>query len=180
MSSVIDTLAVAFTADVGQLAARLSEIDGILRGVGTASQIADAGLRSIAGALDFSMGSLKAGAYAAGASVGTRFAEGLRSRKGAVDGAVKFLTASALSALNRLLGSGTSATSGSGTGASSSVSTARFDEGTLAGGMSALSGERAVQNITIPISVDGIKLGEACVKGLNRVSKQTGRGMIEI
>lgn len=180
MSSVIDTLAVAFTADVGPLAARLSEIDGMLRGVGAVSQIADASLRSMAGALDFSMGSLKAGAYAAGAAVGTRFAEGLRSRKGAVDGAVKYLTASALSALNRLLGSGTSATADAGTGTTSSVTATRFDEGTLAGGTGARAGESAVSSITIPISVDGIKLGEACVKGLSRVSKLTGRGVIEI
>jgi hypothetical protein len=180
MGSVIDTLAVAFTADVGPLAARLSEIDGMLRGVGTFSQTADASLRSMAGALDFSMGSLKAGAYAAGAAVGTRFAEGLRGRRGAVDAAVKYLTASALAALNRLLGSGTPTTGGMGTGATATVAASRFDEKTLAGGTGALSGENAVNNITIPISVDGIKLGEACVKGLSRVSKLTGRGIIEL
>lgn len=181
MSGVIDTLAVVFTAELGPLAQQISEMDGMLRGVGAASRAADASLRSMAGALDFSMGALRSGAHSAGAAVGARFAEGLRSKKGAVDSAVKYLTSSALAALNRLLGGGKGAGAGAGTGASPApvAAVARLDEGALAGG-SGGPAEAKISSITIPINLDGVKLGEACIKGLSQVSKLTGRGMIEL
>ena len=42
--------------------------------------------------------------------------------------------------------------------------------------------ERALGGVqlTIPINVDGVKLGEAAIRGINQVTKNTGRHLLDI
>ena len=42
--------------------------------------------------------------------------------------------------------------------------------------------ERALGNLTVvaPIQVDGVRLGEAAISGINAVRRATGRQMLEI
>ena len=42
--------------------------------------------------------------------------------------------------------------------------------------------ERALENVnlTIPIHVDGMKLGEASIRGINAVTRSTGRLMLNL
>lgn len=58
---------------------------------------------------------------------------------------------------------------------------AAMDAGGLAGMMrSAVSDALGGTSIVIPLQVDGMKLGEASIQGINRVTRSTGRIMLEI
>ena len=175
MAQTIDTLEVVFSANRAPLSGCLMQINAQLMSVKTASDIAESSLKSMANALDFGMVALKKDAYSAGQAVGTAFARGLRSKRGAVDAAVKYLTSAALAALRRLLNMG----AGSGAQGTGAASMEKFDTADL---KQEKSGDNAagVMDITIPINVDGIKLGEACVRGLSSAARITGRSVLNI
>lgn len=44
----------------------------------------------------------------------------------------------------------------------------------------AVQGAMGDMNITVPLTVDGIKLGEAAIRGINRVTRSAGRVMLEL
>lgn len=171
MAQAIDTLEVIFSADTAPLSACLNQINMQLLSVSGASLIADNSLRSMASALDFGMESLKKQAFNAGAAVGTSFASGLRSKKGAVDSAVKYLTAAALAALNRLLSAKpTALPTPSGAGA------LNLPDAPYAENIKNAAAQRVI-DITVPINVDGIRLGEACIRGVREAAAMSGRAV---
>ena len=169
MSSVIDTLQVVFTAETGALAARLNQINSQLVSLRSVSGAAGASLKALAGALDFGLEGLTGGAYSAGATVGA----GLSSKRGAVSRAAGYISTAAISALGGAYHSGSRASAGAqATGFSSSV---------MSGVSGAVSGAvTQLKEITIPINVDGMKLGEACIKALGKVAGMTGRATLSI
>ena len=173
MSSVIDTLQVVFTAETGALAARLNQINSQLVSLRSVSGAASASLKALAGALDFGLEGLTGGAYSAGAAVGAAFAAGLSSKRGAVSRAAGYISSAAISALGGAYYSGSKASAGAqATGFPSSV---------MSGVSGAVSGAvTQLKEITIPINVDGMKLGEACIKALGKVAGMTGRATLSI
>lgn len=173
MAQAIDTLEVIFTANLLPLTGSLERISGQLMGVKGATDIADMSLRNMAGALDFGMEGLKRGANSAGQAVGNAFARGLRSKKGQVDQAVRYLTQSALEALRRLLNTGAPAA----LDVPRSAQMEKFDRASMEW---AGNGAGQAMDITIPINVDGIRLGEACVRGINALGRMTGRSVINM
>ncbi|MGI6239179.1 MAG: hypothetical protein ACOYI5_06085 [Christensenellales bacterium] len=175
MGSVIDTLEVVFKADIAPLASRLSEIDARLHAIGAASGQASAGLQALGRSLDFSMAQLNSSAYAAGAAVGDAFARGLKSKKGAVDSAAAYLTSAALATLNKLTGAKTQTSAQTGITKPSGATVTGFTASAISGGADAAAS--AASHVTIPFNVDGVKLGEAVIRGMNTVSRMTG--MIE-
>lgn len=176
MAQAIDTLEVIFTANMAPLTACLGQISAQLAGVSGASDIADAGLRNMAASLDFGMAALKRSAGSAGQAVGAAFANGIRSKKGAVDQAVKYLTQAAMDALRTLIAPG----AGADDAATVPGSTAqRFDAASMEKAAAA-GGSGEVIDVTVPINVDGIRLGEACIRGINTVSRISGRAHLKI
>lgn len=173
MSNVIDTLQVVFTAETGALYAGLNRINSQLVSLSSVSGAANASLRELAGALDFGLSGLTGGAYSAGAAVGAAFAAGLISKRGAVSQAAGYISSSAISALGGAYSSGKATSTGSQvTGFSSSVMSGVA--GTITGAASQL------KEVVIPINVDGVKLGEACIKALSKVAGMTGRATLSI
>jgi hypothetical protein len=175
MAQTIDTLEVVFSADLAPLSSCLMQINAQLMSVKTAGDIADASLKNMAGALDFGMAALKKDANSAGQAVGMAFSKGLRSKRSAVDAAVQYLTAAALAALRRLLNMG----AGAGAQDAGAASMEKFADSDLKKDSGA-DGGTGVMDITIPINVDGIKLGEACVRGLSSATRLTGRSVLNI
>lgn len=175
MAQTIDSLEVVFAADMMPLSSCLDRINIQLMSVNGASDIADASLRNMAGALDFGMSGLRRDARNAGQAVGDAFAKGLRSKKGEVDAAVKYLTAAALEALRRLMNMG----SGAGVNEVGSVGIEKFDAEVMRreNGEAEAAGK---MDITIPLNVDGIKLGEACMRGIGSMARMTGRAILNI
>lgn len=173
MSSVTDTLQVVFTAETGALAARLSQINSQLVSLGNVSGAANASLRALAGALDFGLDGLTGRAYSAGAAVGAAFAAGLSSKRGAVSRAAAYITPSAISSLGGAYGAGRAGLKGAhATGFSSAVMSGV--SGAITGGVAQM------KEVVIPINVDGVKLGEACIKALGKVAGMTGRATLSI
>ncbi len=171
MSSVIDTLKVVFTAETGALAASLNQISSQLVSLRSVSGAASASLRSLAGALDFGLEGLTDGAYSAGAAVGAAFAAGLSSKRGAVSQAAGYISSSAISALGSAYPSGRYAYAGS--------QITGFSSALMGGAASAVTGAVSqLKEVTIPINVDGVKLGEACIKALGKVAGMTGRASL--
>lgn len=175
MAQAIDTLEVIFTANMAPLTACLGQINSQLMGVRGASDIADAGLKNMAASLDFGMEALKRNAGSAGQAVGNAFAKGLRSKKPAVDAAVKYLTQAALEALRMLLNPGAAPADVDSVPKSQME---RFDAESM--GRSAAGGFGGTMDITVPINVDGVRLGEACIRGINSVSRISGRAHLKI
>lgn len=162
MSNVIDSLQVVFTADTGGLTAKLSQITSQLVSLQGVTQMANASLAALGGAVDFSVESLKSGAYSAGAAVGEALAAGLYSRLSEVRSA-----ASALSQAASVSG-GTSSGGSKTAAANRTSSTAGRSSG----------GSGGDQYMTVTMNVDGVKLGEACIKGVNKVAAITGHTML--
>lgn len=173
MSSVIDTLQVTFTADTGALAARLSQINSQLVSLRGVSGAAGESLKALAGALNSGLDGLTGSAYSAGAAVGAAFAAGLKSQGGAVSRAAGYISSSAISALGGAYRTGGTANAGAqATGFATSV---------MSGVSGTVSGAAAqLKEISIPINVDGVKLGEACIKALGKVAGMTGRATLKI
>ena len=117
-------------------------------------------------------------AYAAGAAAGRALANGLRSQSGAVTSAAEHLAQGASAALRKVSSGGGSGGSSRGGGGGSGTVT-RFSTAVMsASGGGTSGGGRA--NITVPINVDGVRLGEACIRGIERVSDITGRSVLSI
>ena len=164
MSNVIDELKVVFSAETGGLSEGLAQIGAQLETLEGMSGAAQNGLAALAEAFAGGLAGISGDAYGAGADAGAAFARGLRASAGSVQSAAAYLSATAAGSL----GSGYSGSGGAGmTG---------FDSSIMSGGTgAAVSGSGKAVEITVPLNVDGVKLGEACIRALDRVSGMTGR-----
>lgn len=179
MSGTLDTLQIVFTAEAGPLTSQLEHITRQLGNVNVASETAQTGLQGLAGAMQGSFSALSDRAYAAGAAAGRALANGLRSQSGAVTSAAEHLAQGASAALRKASsgGSGSGGSSRGGGGGSGTVT--RFSTAVMSASGGGTSGGGST-NITVPINVDGVRLGEACIRGIERVSDITGRGVLSI
>lgn len=178
MSGTLDTLQIVFTAEAGPLTSQLEQITRQLGNVNVASETAQTGLRGLAGAMQGSFSALSGRAYAAGAAAGRALANGLRSQSGAVTSAAEHLAQGASAALRKVSSGGGSGGSSRGGGGGSGTVT-RFSTAVMSASGGGTSGGGSA-NITVPINVDGVRLGEACIRGIERVSDITGRGVLSI
>ena len=170
MSGTLDTLQIVFTAEAGPLTSQLEHITRQLGNVNVASETAQTGLRGLAGAMQGSFSALSDRAYAAGAAAGRALANGLRSQSGAVSSAAEHLAQVSS-------GGGSGGSSRGGGGGSGTVT--RFSTAVMSASGGGTSGGGSA-NITVPINVDGVRLGEACIRGIERVSDITGRSVLSI
>ena len=178
MSGTLDTLQIVFTAEAGPLTSQLEHITRQLWNVNVASETAQTGLRGLAGAMQGSFSALSDRAYAAGAAAGRALANGLRSQSGAVISAAEHLAQGASAALRKVsYGGGSGGSSRGGGGGSGTVT--RFSTAVMSASGGGTSGGGSA-NITVPINVDGVRLGEACIRGIERVSDITGRSVLSI
>ena len=143
-----------------------------------ASETAQTGLRGLAGAMQGSFSALSDRAYAAGAAAGRALANGLRSQSGAVTSAAEHLAQGASAALRKVSSGGNGGGSSRGGGGGSGTVT-RFSTAVMSASGGGTSGGGST-NITVPINVDGVRLGEACIRGIERVSDITGRSVLSI
>ena len=178
MSGTLDTLQIVFTAEAGPLTSQLEHITRQLGNVNVASETAQTGLRGLAGAMQGSFSALSDRAYAAGAAAGRALANGLRSQSGAVTSAAEHLAQGASAALRKVSSGGGSGGSSRGGGGGSGTVT-RFSTAVMSASGGGTSGGGST-NITVPINVDGVRLGEACIRGIERVSDITGRSVLSI
>ena len=178
MSGTLDTLQIVFTSEAGPLTSQLEHITRQLGNVNVASETAQTGLRGLAGAMQGSFSALSDRAYAAGAAEGRALANGLRSQSGAVISAAEHLAQGASAALRKVSSGGGSGGSSRGGGGGSGTVT-RFSTAVMSASGGGTSGGGSA-NITVPINVDGVRLGEACIRGIERVSDITGRSVLSI
>ena len=178
MSGTLDTLQIVFTAEAGPLTSQLEHITRQLGNVNVASETAQTGLRGLAGAMQGSFSALSDRAYAAGAAAGRALANGLRSQSGAVISAAEHLAQGASAALRKVSSGGGSGGSSRGGGGGSGTVT-RFSTAVMSASGGGTSGGGSA-NITVPINVDGVRLVEACIRGIERVSDITGRSVLSI
>ena len=178
MSGTLDTLQIVFTAEAGPLTSQLEQITRQLGNVNVASETAQTGLRGLAGAMQGSFSALSDRAYAAGAAAGRALANGLRSQSGAVTSAAEHLAQGASAALRKVSSGGNGGGSSRGGGGGSGTVT-RFSTAVMSASGGGTSGGGST-NITVPINVDGVRLGEACIRGIERVSDITGRSVLSI
>ena len=178
MSGTLDTLQIVFTAEAGPLTSQLEHITRQLGNVNVASETAQTGLRRLAGAMQGSFSALSDRAYAAGAAAGRALANGLRSQSGAVTSAAEHLAQGASAALRKVSSGGNGGGSSRGGGGGSGTVT-RFSTAVMSASGGGTSGGGST-NITVPINVDGVRLGEACIRGIERVSDITGRSVLSI
>ncbi len=178
MSGTLDTLQIVFTAEAGPLTSQLEHITRQLGNVNVASETAQTGLRGLAGAMQGSFSALSDRAYAAGAAAGRALANGLRSQSGAVTSAAEHLAQGASAALRKVSSGGNGGGSSRGGGGGSGTVT-RFSTAVMSASGGGTSGGGST-NITVPINVDGVRLGEACIRGIERVSDITGRSVLSI
>lgn len=179
MSSTLDTLQIVFTAEAGPLTSQLEHITRQLGNVNVASETAQTGLRGLAGAMQGSFSALSDRAYAAGAAAGRALANGLRSQSGAVTSAAEHLAQGASAALRKASSGGGSGGGSSRGGGGGSGTVTRFSTAVMSASGGGTSGGGST-NITVPINVDGVRLGEACIRGIERVSDITGRSVLSI
>ena len=179
MSGTLDTLQIVFTAEAGPLTSQLEHITRQLGNVNVASETAQTGLRGLAGAMQGSFSALSDRAYAAGAAAGRALANGLRSQSGAVTSAAEHLAQGASAALRKASSGGGSGGGSSRGGGGSSGTVTRFSTAVMSASGGGTSGGESM-NITVPINVDGVRLGEACIRGIERVSDITGRSVLSI
>ena len=172
MSGTLDTLQIVFTAEAGPLTSQLEHITRQLGNVNVASETAQTGLRGLAGAMQGSFSALSDRAYAAGAAAGRALANGLRSQSGAVTSAAEHLAQGASAALRKVSSGGNGGGSSRGGGGGSGTVT-RFSTAVMSASGGGTSGGGST-TITVPINVDGVRLGEACIRGIERVSDITG------
>lgn len=178
MSGTLDTLQIVFTAEAGPLTSQLEQITRQLGNVNVASETAQTGLRGLAGAMQGSFSALSDRAYAAGAAAGRALANGLRSQSGAVTSAAEHLAQGASAALRKVSSGGNGGGSSRGGGGGSGTVT-RFSTAVMSASGGGTSGGGST-TITVPINVDGVRLGEACIRGIERVSDITGRSVLSI
>lgn len=178
MSGTLDTLQIVFTAEAGPLTSQLEQITRQLGNVNVASETAQTGLRGLAGAMQGSFSALSDRAYTAGAAAGRALANGLRSQSGAVTSAAEHLAQGASAALRKVSSGGNGGGSSRGGGGGSGTVT-RFSTAVMSASGGGTSGGGST-TITVPINVDGVRLGEACIRGIERVSDITGRSVLSI
>jgi len=178
------------------------------QGVGAGAGDAAAASARVAGSADFSGGTARA--RSAGRQLANGFAAGIRDRNGAVQAAVSSMVSAATRKIRSLLDIHSPSKVAEGFGAYFGEGFALGVEGSVSGveqavdglGRAAVSGlggmeipagqsvEQAAQaaveralggvQLTIPINVDGVKLGEASIRGINAVTKSAGRLLLNI
>ena len=135
-------------------------------GVGLGAQAAVSAARSVSLATDFGGGA--ANAKSAGYALSAGFAAGIRSGSGAVgvDGSVSEVARAA------------DALAGAAVGAIRAPALPRdvSEQGAATAARRALGST----NLTVPLYVDGMKLGEASIRGINAVTRSAGRVLLEI
>ena len=174
MSNVIDELKVIFSAETAPLMAGLAQISGELTQMQGLSGAAQGALGALAETFTAGMAGLSSDAFAAGAAAGGAFASGLRGQAGSVSAAVSYLVNIASSGLKGIKISGYE----SGGSAAKNVSASGFAASVLSGGSDAAGGTVRNIEVKVPLNVDGVKLGEACLQALDRVSGVTGRAHV--
>lgn len=142
--------------------------NGILARMGTvlaaADRVASAAVKRIRSALQIHSPSRLS--YGLGAYFGEGFAEGMRASVRLVKDGAAELSGAAFTML-----------------APQAVNpAAQIDPGGGLGGMvrSAMGEALGGTSITVPLHVDGVKLGEASIRGINSVTRSAGRVMLEI
>lgn len=171
MSNVLDTLEVVFSADVGPLAVSLKQVDAQLLGLRSTAALASVSLQSMAAVGLSAMNALSSGAYSAGAQAGAAFARGISGAQSAVAQAAAGLAAAASAALQRV-GSVNIPVSVSSTGTVASAKTGASASGGKSGGSSG--------NVTMPLVVDSVKLGEVVVRSIAQAGNISGKKILEI
>lgn len=168
MSNVIDELKVVFTAETGALMSGLSHIGAQLGTIQGMSGAAQASLRALATAFGSGLSTMSGDAYNAGSNAGAAFAKGLRSQAGNVKSAAKYISAQAVTSLGGSYSGGSAGASG-------------FGASTMGGGSESGSANMMrTSEVVVPLNVDGVKLGEACIRAMDRVSGMTGRAHVVI
>ena len=193
-------------AQLGALQGMSGAAQASLNALGTALS---SGLAGMAGAAQASMSALEAAmnsgfagisgsAYSAGSAAGAAFAGGLRAQAGNIRNAAKYLSAQAVSSLGSNYSVGSYSVNGD-TGDSYAADGSSRDDraaGGYSGGSVVASGFEAsvmsgssesnvssvmrTAEVVVPLNVDGVKLGEACIRAMDRVSGMTGRAHIAI
>ena len=171
MSSVLDTLEVVFSADAGPLTVSLKQVDAQLLGLRGTAALAGTGLQNMAVTGLAAMNLLSAGAYSAGSQAGAAFARGIAGAQSAVTQAASQLAAAASAALGQVSGVSIPVSVGS----AGAVSATRFNTSSLGSGSSSSGG-----NITMPLVVDSVKLGEVVVNSISQAGNISGKKLLEI
>lgn len=208
--SVLETLEICFSANMTAVTSQLNGLSAQLRGLSGQALAAGGSMRSAGSSLAAQLaGGFRSGlpaARSAGAQLSAGFASGVRSGGSVISAAVSSVVNSALSRMRSLLaihspskvtmGFGGYFSEGFAEGIAGSASLAERAADTLSG--TALSGltsslpdafgaetspaGRAAENIrlTVPLYVDGMKLGEASIRGINAVTKSAGKVLLNI
>lgn len=208
--SVLETLEICFTANLSSVTSQLDGLASQLRGLSgqvlaTAGSMRSAG-STLASQLASGFRSGLPAAKSAGSQLASGFASGIRSGRSVITSAVSSVVNSALSRMRSLLaihspskitrGFGEYFSEGFARGIAGSVSMAnraadRLSGEALAGLSSALPGDFGAESspvgraldglsLTVPLYVDGMKLGEASIRGINAVTKSAGRVLLNI
>lgn len=134
---------------------------GVLRAV---NRVVDTAIARIRSALQIHSPSRVS--FEMGGFFGEGFAQGISASIRLAERSVDMLSMASVSALS---------------GAPETAASPAFDAAGLAGMMRAAVNEAlGGTSIVIPLNVDGVKLGEASIRGINRVTRSTGRLMLEI
>lgn len=208
--SVLETLEICFSANLSSVTSQLNGLSSQLRGLSGQVLAASGSMRSAGSTLAAQMaGGFRSGlpaAKSAGAQMSAGFASGVRSGGSAISAAVSSVVNSALARMRSLLaihspskvtmGLGGYFSEGFAEGIAGSANLAGHAADALSG--AALSGlttslpgafgaetspaARAAESLqlTVPLYVDGMKLGEASIRGINAVTKSAGKVLLNI
>lgn len=185
--SVLETLEICFTANLSPVTAQLNGLAGQLRGLSGQTKAAGyqfsagfaSGIRSGRSVITSAVSSVVNSAMSRmrsllaihspskvtqgiGGYFGEGFAKGIAGSAALVSGAAQGLGASALVGLN----------------AASLPEAASQDVSALV--QSAVDRALGGVQLTVPLMVDGMKLGEASIRGINAVTKSAGRVLLNI
>lgn len=208
--SVLDTLEICFSADLSSVTAQLNALGMQLRGLSGQVLSASGSMKTAGASLAAQMAAgFRSGlpsAKSAGVQLSAGFASGVRSGGSAISAAVSSVVNSALSRMRALLKIhspskvtqelGEYFSEGFAQGvAGCAVEVGRAADVLSGSALSALtesmpvdfgaessSTGRAMENLqlTVPLYVDGMKLGEASIRGINAVTRSAGRVLLNI
>lgn len=208
--SVLDTLEICFSANLSSVTAQLNALGAQLRGLSGQALSASGSMRTAGSSLAAQMAAgFRTGlpsARSAGVQMSAGFASGIRSGGSVISAAVSSVVNSALSRMRSLLAihspsrvtqelgeyfsegfaqgvAGCAAEAGraadvlSGSAVSALTKSLPVDFGVD----SSLTG-RALESLqlTVPLFVDGMKLGEASIRGINAVTRSAGKVLLNI
>lgn len=208
--SVLETLEICFSANLSSVTSQLNGLAAQLRGLSGQALASSGSMRSAGSALAAQMAAgFRSGlpaARSAGVQMSAGFASGVRSGGSVISSAVSSVVSAALRRMRALLeihspskvtlGFGEYFSEGFARGIAGSVAMAgraadSLSGAALAGLTSALPAEFGAESspagraldalqLTVPLYVDGMKLGEASIRGINAVTKSAGRVLLNI